>query len=61
MGRHVAERKRISPFELRYYRRLLIAFYIKAKRRLKLNLTVWTKAIKEGGRNVRRTYSKKAG
>lgn len=34
MAKHLAERKKLTVFDLRYYRYLILILYIKLKRRL---------------------------
>jgi hypothetical protein len=38
MGRHLAEVKRITRFDLRYYRYLFLILYIKVKKLVKATL-----------------------
>jgi hypothetical protein len=41
MGRHLAVKKKLTVFDLRYYRYWVWVLWIKTKKRLKLKLIVW--------------------
>jgi hypothetical protein len=38
MGKHLAVRKKLTVFDLRYYQRRVIALWIKARRQIKARL-----------------------